>query len=105
MKCYKCGFCCTRAVCAYGEWDKEKKQCIHLTKDMLCSIYNKVKDDKVNPAMGDDCCSVMNEFRLKKMQECGDFPSDLGFTAYVFYLLNEAQEEMEDDKSSTSQRQ
>ena len=103
MKCYKCGFCCTRGVCAYGEWDEDKKQCVHLTEDMLCGIYDKVKHDKVNPAMGAGCCSALNDFRMKKMKEAGDIPEYFGFTSYFYYVLAESQEEKSNDKSSTSQ--
>ena len=68
--CLKCGFCCRRAPCAYGYWNEEKHQCIHLTKDNLCNIYDRVKHDPANPAMGGGCCSsIFNEARDKKMTE------------------------------------
>lgn len=34
--CVKCGWCCTKGVCGYGEWDPERERCRYLTHDNLC---------------------------------------------------------------------
>ena len=72
-ECVKCGYCCTKAVCFYGIWSKDKDQCTFLTDDKLCAIYDiivKDKDAKWNPAFGMGCSgSLFNTVRENKLKE------------------------------------
>jgi len=73
--CMKSGFCCTKSPCAYGTYDHEKKQCIHLgepndigQRDCLHInwILENVPEEfrNFNPAFGAGCCMPMfNEAR------------------------------------------
>ena len=71
--CCKCGFCCTVAVCPYGEWDEKKKQCMFLTKENLCEKYDEIVKDPsswLSPAFGAGCSSsLFNERREAKLRE------------------------------------
>jgi len=73
-KCVQCGYCCKHTPCYYGKWDNEKQQCIYLTEDNLCGIYDKIieleKDiPKSERMFGSGCClNFMNPERLQKLQ-------------------------------------
>ena len=68
--CVNCGYCCKKVPCAYGTWDSVASACKYLTDKNLCGIYDQVKHDQVNPAMGAGCCSTMfNSLRDKKLKE------------------------------------
>jgi len=73
-KCVQCGYCCKHTPCYYGKWDNEKQQCIYLTEDNLCGIYDKIieleKDiPKSERMFGTECClKFMNPERLQKLQ-------------------------------------
>lgn len=70
-ECVKCGYCCTIRPCSFGIWDYEKKRCIYLTKENLCSEYEKIKKiegSKYSPAFGEGCSSsLFNEVRERKI--------------------------------------
>jgi len=104
-KCVQCGFCCTRRACCYGEWDAEKKQCAFLTEDMLCAKYGEteIMADTVTPAFGAGCCSALNDWRMKKLQELGEIPADMTYEQYFGYCMIRDIEEQVNDESSTSQ--
>ena len=70
--CVKCGYCCAKGVCAFGEWDESIHQCRHLTAGATCAIYDLIVSqpgaDK-DPVFGAGCCSPMNSERQKKIDE------------------------------------
>ena len=72
-ECIQCGYCCTVAPCPYGDWDKEKHQCRHLTKDNCCARYNevvKLPGAWMSPAFGAGCSSsLFNDRRKQRMKE------------------------------------
>ena len=66
--CIHSGWCCRQGPCAFGTWDTEQHQCIHLTQDDHCGIYQEimakpVAEWKWNPAFGAGCCSSLNPAR------------------------------------------
>lgn len=72
--CLNSGFCCTKAPCAYGEWNLDKSACKYLLDpnaigQKLCGKYDWIKENVVGwkwyPAFGEGCCSSMNTFRAK----------------------------------------
>jgi hypothetical protein len=71
--CVKCGMCCRKGVCPYGEWSGVEKSCIYLTSDNLCSIYTIIKknpESEWSPAFGAGCSSPMcNEMREAKIRD------------------------------------
>lgn len=78
--CVKSGYCCTKAPCSYGEWNKEKTQCQYLSEPNQigqkdCLRYDWIKENVPNyelyPAFGSGCSSplfntVRNEI-IKKL--------------------------------------
>lgn len=71
--CIKSGFCCTKAPCAYGEWNDDRSACVHLSKpneigQRVCGRYDWIKENVPGwenyPAFGAGCCMPMfNEAR------------------------------------------
>jgi len=72
-ECVQCGYCCTRGVCPYGEWDNERQCCAFLTEDKLCAKYDEIVADPKSwssPAFGAGCSSpLFNEVREAKIAE------------------------------------
>lgn len=71
--CIHSGYCCRQGPCAFGEWDEQKKQCAHLTKDDHCAIYHEIINRPVeewywNPAFGAGCCSPGNPDRAAMLK-------------------------------------
>jgi hypothetical protein len=70
--CVQCGHCCRVSTCAFGKWDEVEHQCVHLTEDTKCGIYNKIKlssNWEINPAFGFGCSSTMfNQDREIKLR-------------------------------------
>ena len=67
--CVQCGACCKVGTCAYGVWVPEKGQCVFLTEDMRCWVYDYIKHDQASPAMGAGCCMpVLNDLREKRVK-------------------------------------
>jgi hypothetical protein len=61
-ECVHCGYCCKQLPCQFGKWDEEKHQCIHLTEENLCSVYDFIKECglnwEFNPAFGFGCSNL-----------------------------------------------
>jgi hypothetical protein len=74
-ECVHCGYCCKQVPCQFGKWDKVKQQCIHLTEENLCCIYDFIKECGLgwehNPAFGFGCCSTLNSDRRNILQNKG----------------------------------
>ena len=72
-RCVQCGFCCTRAPCAYGLYSVPLRRCDYLTPDMKCSKYDEIRvnpEAAMNPAFGAGCCcSLFNSIRDAKIKE------------------------------------
>jgi len=76
--CMKSGFCCTKAPCAYGEWNEEKSACKYLLPpndigQRDCGRYewiiNNVAGWEFYPAFGGGCCMpLFNEMREKVIE-------------------------------------
>lgn len=75
FECVKCGYCCTKRPCCYGEWNSERSQCEFLTSDNLCSKYDEIKAiefKSMYPMFGSGCSSsLFNERREMKISEMG----------------------------------
>lgn len=71
-QCVRSGYCCKKALCAFGEWNEDQSQCKFLEGDepggYRCGIYDDIKDlpgsRDINPAFGAGCSSGMNDDRL-----------------------------------------
>lgn len=68
MPCVKSGFCCTKAPCAYGEWNDNKTACKHLADpnhlgQRDCLRYQWIIDNvpgyEFYPAFGAGCSSTL----------------------------------------------
>lgn len=66
LPCIRCGFCCKKAPCGFGEWDEEKKQCIHLQGEnpgnYVCGIAAWITEQPGAawmPAFGAGCCAAL----------------------------------------------
>ena len=73
--CAKCGYCCTRAACPFGEWDAAKQRCAFLTENMLCGRYQEIVRAphhalaELAPAFGAGCCMpLFNTWREAKLR-------------------------------------
>ena len=71
--CVKCGMCCTKRPCVYGEWDVIHSQCKELTSDNKCRQYEYIVELEKNseyPMFGCGCSSpLFNTMRDKKIKE------------------------------------
>jgi len=60
--CLKCGYCCTKAACPFGEWDVVRGRCKFLTAGNLCGCYQEIIKRPhqaladLAPAFGAGCC-------------------------------------------------
>lgn len=76
--CVRSGLCCKKGACAYGTWDAEKHQCVHLVvaetlangaEIHACAIHDEIVQQpgsEWNPAFGAGCCMpLFNQFRDK----------------------------------------
>lgn len=70
--CVRCGYCCRKAPCAFGQGTP----CVYLTGDLpgdyACSIYDKIvvtRGTQVTPAFGAGCSSALfNTYREEAIQ-------------------------------------
>ncbi len=67
-RCLKSGFCCTKAPCAYSEFNEQKTACKYLSEpneisQKICNRYEWIKANVPNwesyPAFGGGCCMPM----------------------------------------------
>lgn len=68
--CINSGYCCKVRPCSFGVWDATRKQCVHLTADNKCGIYNEIISRPQHewywePAFGAGCCSPFNSDRAR----------------------------------------
>ena len=72
-QCVKCGYCCTKRACGYGQWDPSHNKCIFLFDDRTCGKYDeilKIEKDSMFPMFGCGCSStLMNTVREWKLME------------------------------------
>lgn len=66
--CMRSGLCCKKGPCAFGTWDAQREQCVHLrvvetlpngAEVHACAIYDQIVGQPfadVNPAFGAGCC-------------------------------------------------
>lgn len=76
--CMKSGFCCTKAPCAYGEFNEQKTSCKYLSepndigqRDCLRYewIIENVHNWKSYPAFGAGCCMPLGNTARQKIIE------------------------------------
>jgi hypothetical protein len=76
--CIKSGFCCTKAPCAYGEFNEEKTACKYLTPanelgQRMCGRFEWIKANvpvwENYPAFGAGCCMPMFNEKRKEIIE------------------------------------
>jgi len=66
--CLRSGLCCKTGPCAFGTWDHERRQCLHLlvaetlpngAEVHACAIHDEIASKpgaEWNPAFGAGCC-------------------------------------------------
>jgi hypothetical protein len=66
IPCVRCGFCCKKCACGYGEWDAERHQCKSLAAigdgTYNCALYDEIVKDpssEISPAFGAGCCMAL----------------------------------------------
>lgn len=74
--CIKSGFCCTKAPCAYGEWNEDKSACKYLEApnaigQRTCGRYEWIKANvpgwEMYPAFGGGCCMPLGNIKRQEI--------------------------------------